>query len=71
MGKINGDSLIHLIAHVPDSARHAPGGRFRKREMVIRNHWPIGKFVRCRSNGMFKSRGAPANEQRVSEIRLT
>ena len=52
------------ILIIPGNARPAPGRKFQKNEMVtviIRNQWLRGKFLRCRSNEVFKLWGASRN----------
>ena len=36
----------------------------------LRNQWPVGKFLRCRSNEALKLRGASTNEQIVVDMRM-
>ena len=38
----------HMI--IPGSARPMPGRRFRKFKAAVGRRWPIGKFLKCRSN---------------------
>ena len=55
----------HVI--LPGSARPMPGRKFRKFKTVIGRRWPIGKFVKCRSNQVWKLWGASTSEQMVVE----
>jgi hypothetical protein len=50
------------------SARSCRGRKFRTNKTTIRNHWPKGKFVRCRSNEMLKLWNASTTEQMVDEM---
>ena len=53
---------------LPGSAQHAPGRKYQNYDMATGNQWPIGKFLRCRSNEVLELWGAPTNEQRVVEM---
>ena len=55
---------------IPESARHAPGRKFRTLEMTIRNQCPIGTFLRCRSHQWLKLSGEWTNEEMVVEMPL-
>ena len=63
----HGCSLLCIYIYIliiPGNARPAPGRKFQKNEMVtviIRNQWLRGKFLRCRSNEVFKLWGASRN----------
>ena len=44
------------------------GGSFKQNKTTIGRRWPIGKFVRCRSDDILKLSGASTNEQLVVEM---
>ena len=70
--------FIHVVFHVfcaclkfvciPVVPGPRRGGSFKQNKTTIGRRWPIGKFVRCRSDDILKLSGASTNEQLVVEM---
>ena len=58
---------VYIYINMPDSARPAKGRMFRNVEINIGRRWPIGTFLRCRSNELLKSWGASTNKESMKQ----
>ena len=63
MGPNDFETTISCDITPPCRARPMPGRKFRNKDTAIGNQWPIGEFLRCRSNEVLKLWGASTSEQ--------